>query len=62
MKSPVTGKEMPIIEQWTEVKYKGKEFGFPQKVYFCVDSGETFTTTELDEENLKTLEEEWEHL
>lgn len=52
MKSPITGKEMVLTEKSVEVD--GVEF--LQLFYVCLDSGEKFTTTELDEINLKRFE------
>lgn len=54
MKSPVSGKEMILKEEKkTLIFKKGKDIDYNHKSYFCEESGESFTTTELDELNLK---------
>jgi hypothetical protein len=37
------------------LRYKGKEYDVTHHFYLCELSNETFTTTELDEQNLNEL-------
>lgn len=60
MKSPFTGKEMIFQEEPLVVNVKGESRRFLQLNFFCVDSGETFTTTELDEINMWRLSNKYE--
>lgn len=57
MKSPITGKEMILVSEPNTIEYKGKVYNVVSHFYLCVDSNERFTTTELDELNLKELKE-----
>lgn len=51
-KSPITGGEMQLMQERTSVKFRGKEVSFVKKYYHCVDSGQDFTDTELDDDNM----------
>jgi len=62
MKSPTTGKNMILIEEPLIIKYQGKTVRYMSKSFLCVDSGETYTTTELDEFNLKRMKYEYEKI
>jgi len=55
MKSPITNKEMKIRNEMREVYYKGQEIPYLYTSYYCEDSGEHFTTTELDEMNMERI-------
>lgn len=55
MNSPVTGKEMKLSYAWRTVPFRKEEFKIPYQFYVCEDSGEQFTTTDLDEWNMKVL-------
>jgi hypothetical protein len=56
MKSPITGKEMILkIDKKTLIFEKGDNIEYNHKSYFCEESGESFTTTELDEFNLNQV-------
>ena len=55
MKSPTTGKEMKLQNRMSEVFYKGQEIPYMYSSYYCEDSGEHFTTTELDELNMNRI-------
>lgn len=57
MKSPITGKEMVLCSEYREMEYKKENIRFIFQYYKCVDTGEQFTTTELDELNLKQLKD-----
>ncbi len=58
MKSPLTGKEMILMSEPDTLEYKGKVYDVIHHSYLCIDTNERFTTTELDELNLKELENE----
>ena len=55
MKSPLTGKEMKLMSEPSTLRYKGKEYDVTHHFYLCELSNETFTTTELDGQNLNEL-------
>jgi hypothetical protein len=55
MKSPLTGKEMKLMSEPSTLDYKGKTYDVTHHFYLCELSNETFTTTELDEQNLNEL-------
>lgn len=46
--SPITGKPMVLVSEQDFVEFRGEEFSYIHFAYRCVDSGEQFTTTELD--------------
>ena len=56
MKSPITGKEMILLSEPDKIEYRGKSYDIIHHHYLCIDSNVSFTTTELDEINLKELE------
>lgn len=51
-KSPITGGEMQLMQEKSSVKFRGEEITFIKKFYHCVDSGQDFTDTELDNDNM----------
>lgn len=53
MKSPITGKEMVLRKEFRLIKINSGMQVRLFKFYKCEESGEQFTTTELDELNLK---------
>ncbi|HAH56176.1 MAG TPA: DNA-binding protein [Flavobacterium sp.] len=55
MKSPITGKEMTLQIEKNILEFRKEKFEYNHKSYFCADSGESFTTTELDEFNLNQV-------
>ena len=55
MKSPITGKEMTLQNEKSILVFRKEEFEYNHKSYFCEDSSESFTTTELDEFNLNQV-------
>lgn len=57
MKSPLTGSDMILKSEQRTAVIKGKEVTWEQHFYECIDTGEQFTTTELDEINLKNINE-----
>ncbi|SFB07139.1 type II toxin-antitoxin system antitoxin SocA domain-containing protein [Algoriphagus aquimarinus] len=56
MKSPLTGKEMPLRHELRAVTFRKDEVKIRFQFFLCEDSGEKFTTTELDELNLLMVE------
>ena len=52
MKSPITGKTMKLTREKRTVSYRKEPFDIVFHCYTCEDSGETFTTTALDELNM----------
>lgn len=55
MKSPITGKEMELRHEHRSLEFRKESFEILFHYYKCVDSGEQFTTTELDELNMNQL-------
>lgn len=55
MKSPITGKEMTLRASKSSVVFRKEEFEYFHLGYYCQDSDELFTTTELDELNLNQV-------
>lgn len=55
MKSPITGKEMTLSIEKSNLVFRKEQFEYIHKSFKCVDSGESFTTTELDEFNLNQV-------
>ena len=52
MKSPIIGKEMTLAKERRSLEFRKDEFDVIFHYYKCADSGENFTTTELDELNI----------
>lgn len=55
MKSPITGKEMTLQTNESTVVFRKEAFKYFHLSYYCEDSGESLTTTELDEFNLNQV-------
>lgn len=55
MKSPITGKEMTLQIEKSILEFRKEKFEYYHKSYYCAESGESFTTTELDEFNLSQV-------
>lgn len=51
MKSPITGKEMKLVFESMDLNYRKETFKVYYHSYVCKDSGEHYTTDELDEIN-----------
>ena len=49
MKSPFTGKEMSIVYEDRLWKFRGEEFKYTHSAWLCADTGEMFTTEEMDD-------------
>ena len=52
MKSPISGKEMKLSNERRKLNFRKEDFDLNSLFYLCEDSGEKFTSTELDEVNL----------
>ncbi|MGA2822934.1 MAG: type II toxin-antitoxin system antitoxin SocA domain-containing protein [Bacteroidales bacterium] len=52
MKSPITGKKMTLAKEKRSLELRKDAFDVIFHYYKCEDSGENFTTTELDELNI----------
>lgn len=55
MNSPNTGKEMTLLKEERLMMFRKEEFPIVYHFYLCEDSGEQFTSAELDEINLLQL-------
>lgn len=55
MKSPITGKEMTLTKEKRSMDFRKVTFEIVFHFYRCEDSGEQFTTTELDEVNMNQV-------
>jgi putative zinc finger/helix-turn-helix YgiT family protein len=51
MRSPITGKEMNLIKERRSMVFRKEQFEVIFHYYQCKDSGEHFTTTNIDEMN-----------
>ncbi len=49
--SPITGKRMSLVSEKDSVVFRGEEYDYLHFSFRCNDSGEQFTTTELDRVN-----------
>jgi len=55
MNSPITGKEMVLTKERRTLSFRKENFEVVYHSYRCMDSGESFTTEQLDELNLNQL-------
>lgn len=55
MKSPITGKEMVLRKEPRTMTFRKEEFTITYHYFLCEDSGEQFTTAELDEIDINQL-------
>jgi hypothetical protein len=55
MKSPISGKEMYLRKEMRALTFRKEEFVVVYHYYLCEDSGEQFTTSELDDINTTQL-------
>jgi len=56
---PITNKPMELRNEMREVLYKGKIIPYLYTYWYCQDSGESFTTTEQDEEHLERIKRKY---
>jgi alkylated DNA repair dioxygenase AlkB len=59
MKSPTTGKEMELMIEKSSLNYKNEIYDINYHYYKCIDSGEQYTTTELDEININQVYDQY---
>lgn len=59
MKSPITGKKMDIQERESVLFFRNEAVAYNHIEYYCNKSGEAFTTTELDELNMKRVHDNY---
>lgn len=55
MKSPITGKEMTLFKEKRSLTFRKEAFDVAFHFYKCEDSGEQFTSDELDEVNMNQV-------
>lgn len=55
MKSPITGKEMKLKLESRELDFRKESFKIAYHFYLCEESGEQFTTTEIEDLNMTQL-------
>ncbi len=55
MNSPITSKQMILLKEKRLMNFKKETFEIVFHFYKCIDSGEQYTTTALDEINLSQL-------
>lgn len=55
MISPFTGGETKLIKEQRELTFRKEKFSYTAHYYLCVDTGEQFTTTELDTLNINQV-------
>lgn len=55
MISPFTGGEAILVKELKEVEFRGSKFRIIHHQYQCVDTGELYTDTRLDELNLNQV-------
>ena len=55
MRSPITGKEMKLTKEKRSMIFRKEKFEIVFHYFKCEDSGEQFTTTEMDEVNMNQV-------
>jgi len=55
MKSPITGKDMVLQKESRSLDFRKESFPVIYHYYFCEESNEQFTTTDIDELNMIQL-------
>lgn len=55
MKSPFTGGKVRLVRETRKLEYRKEAFDIVYHYYLCEDSGEQFTTTELDTLNINQV-------
>ncbi|NGM60908.1 DUF4065 domain-containing protein [Sphingobacterium sp. SGG-5] len=59
MKSPITGKEMKLVQEQDQLIFRKEEFQVMYHYYLCEDSGEQFTDERLDKLNLAQVHNQY---
>ena len=49
MKSPFTGKEMKVVYENRTWNFRGEQYEYVHAAWLCADTGEKFTTDDLDD-------------
>ena len=57
----MTGKEMSFCQETRTANYRGESFTYTAHYYLCEDSGQRFTTTESDTEDMKQIHDQYRH-
>lgn len=60
MQSPNTGKEMKQLWSRQRMDYQGKSYDYIYVYFLCEDTGDEFTTDDLDELHLKQVYDQYE--
>jgi hypothetical protein len=55
MKSPITGGNATLKREPAELVFRNEKYEYIYSYYVCDDTGEEFTTTELDEVNISQV-------
>ena len=53
--SPVTGGQIELCKEKTEVTFRGETISYEKSFYRCLDSGLEFVDEELENANLKSI-------
>lgn len=59
MKSPITGKEMKLVKELTNLPYRRDNFQVVYHYFLCEDTGERFTNDELDTINIAQVHNQY---
>jgi len=57
----MTGKEMTYCQETRTANYRGETFTYTAHYYLCEDSGERFTTTASDTEDMEQVYSQYRH-
>ena len=57
--SPITGGELRLCQERRKLTFQNEEFEYTALFYLCVDSGEQFTTTDLDTVNVNQIYDQY---
>lgn len=55
MKSPITGKEMSVVKENRTIEFRKEKYNVVFHFYQCEDTGEQFTTSQMDEVNMNQV-------
>lgn len=57
--SPFTGGKVRLLQEKREVEFRKERIEYDHRYYLCEDTGEAFTTTELDEVNVAQVYDQY---
>ena len=57
--SPITGGELRLCQERRKLTYRNEEYEYTALFYVCVDTGEKFTTTDLDTVNVNQIYDQY---